>query len=151
PPTLPEFGRKGVHNNDPLFFSSVSSSSDFSFEWHSEAKVVKPKPSCFGPLKRLKHIKTSVSLRSTMKKKNEVQMFDDDQIHKNDHSGFSSSDDDSLYKENIEYVEASPYDSELVSLEAAEIVISKFEEIKDDNLRKKLLNVHLLIANIEAL
>nr|GEY75846.1 hypothetical protein [Tanacetum cinerariifolium] len=32
-------------------------------------------------------------------------------------------DDDSLYKENIEYVEASPHDFELVSLEAAEIVI----------------------------
>nr|GFA42710.1 hypothetical protein [Tanacetum cinerariifolium] len=59
--------------------------------------------------------------------------------------------DDSLHEENIEYVEASPHDSELVSLEAAEIVIPKVEEIKDDNLREKLLNVHLLIANIEAL
>nr|GFC38037.1 hypothetical protein [Tanacetum cinerariifolium] len=52
---------------------------------------------------------------------------------------------------NIEYVEASPHDSELVSLEAGEIVIPEVKEIKDDNLRKKLLNVHLLIANIEAL
>nr|GFD46595.1 hypothetical protein [Tanacetum cinerariifolium] len=48
---------------------------------------------------------------------------------------------------NIEYVEASPHDSELVSLEAAGIVIPKVEEIEDDNLREKLLNVHLLIAN----
>nr|GFC76646.1 hypothetical protein [Tanacetum cinerariifolium] len=63
----------------------------------------------------------------------------------------SSSDDDSLYNENIEYVEASPHDSEVVSLEVAEIVILEEEEIKDDNLRKKLLNVHLLITNIEAL
>nr|GFC52573.1 hypothetical protein [Tanacetum cinerariifolium] len=63
----------------------------------------------------------------------------------------SSSDDDSLHEEDIEYVEASPHDSELVSLEAAEIVIPEVEEIEDDNLRKKLLNVHLLIANIEAL
>nr|GEW98138.1 hypothetical protein [Tanacetum cinerariifolium] len=62
-----------------------------------------------------------------------------------------SSDDDSLYKENIEYVKASPHDSELVSLEAAEIVIREVKEIKDDNLRNKLLNVHLLIANIKAL
>nr|GEW24149.1 hypothetical protein [Tanacetum cinerariifolium] len=31
------------------------------------------------------------------------------------------------------------------------IVIPEEEEIEDDNLRKKLLNVHLLIANIEAL
>nr|GEX93507.1 hypothetical protein [Tanacetum cinerariifolium] len=60
-------------------------------------------------------------------------------------------DDDSLYKENIEYVEASPYDSKVVSLEVAEIVIPEDEEIEDDNLCEKLLNVHLLIANIEAL
>nr|GFB57998.1 hypothetical protein [Tanacetum cinerariifolium] len=63
----------------------------------------------------------------------------------------SFSDDDSLYNENIEYVEASPHDSEVVSLEVAEIVIPEDEEIKDDNLREKLLNVYLLIANIEAL
>nr|GEU29566.1 retrovirus-related Pol polyprotein from transposon TNT 1-94 [Tanacetum cinerariifolium] len=44
-------------------------------------------------------------------------------------------DDDSLYNENIEYVEASPYDSELVSLEVAEIVIPEDEEIEDDNLQ----------------
>nr|GFA46857.1 hypothetical protein [Tanacetum cinerariifolium] len=69
----------------------------------------------------------------------------------NSKDDISSSDDDSLYNENIEYVEASPRDSELVSLEVAEIVIPEDEEIEDDNLRKKLLNVHLLIANIEAL
>nr|GFB15382.1 hypothetical protein [Tanacetum cinerariifolium] len=63
----------------------------------------------------------------------------------------SSSDDDSLHEENIEYVEASPHDYELVSLEEAEIVIPEVEEIEDDNLRKKMLNVHLLIANIKAL
>nr|GEW59202.1 hypothetical protein [Tanacetum cinerariifolium] len=60
-------------------------------------------------------------------------------------------DDDSLYNENIEYVKASPNDSKVVSLEAAEIVIPEDEEIKDDNLREKLLNVRLLIANIKAL
>nr|GFC16417.1 hypothetical protein [Tanacetum cinerariifolium] len=59
--------------------------------------------------------------------------------------------DDSLHEENIEYVEASPHDSELVSLEATKIVIPKVKEIEDDNLREKLLNVYLLIANIEAL
>nr|GEZ81287.1 hypothetical protein [Tanacetum cinerariifolium] len=63
----------------------------------------------------------------------------------------SRSDDDSLYNENIEYVEASPHDSEVVRLEVAEIVTPEVEEIEDDNLREKLLNVHLLIANIEAL
>nr|GEU86144.1 hypothetical protein [Tanacetum cinerariifolium] len=69
----------------------------------------------------------------------------------NSNDDISSSDDDSLHEENIEYVEASPHNSELVSLEAAEIVIPEEEEIEDDNLRKKLLNVHLLIANIEEL
>nr|GFB47838.1 hypothetical protein [Tanacetum cinerariifolium] len=55
------------------------------------------------------------------------------------------------YNENIEYVEASPHDYELVSLEVAEIVIPKDEEIEDDNLREKLSNINLLIAKIEAL
>nr|GFB07515.1 hypothetical protein [Tanacetum cinerariifolium] len=63
----------------------------------------------------------------------------------------SSIDDDSFSIDKIDYVEASPHDSELVSLEAAEIVIPEVEEIEDDNLREQLLNVHLLIANIEAL
>nr|GEW28040.1 hypothetical protein [Tanacetum cinerariifolium] len=49
----------------------------------------------------------------------------------NSNDDISSSDDDSLYNENIEYVEASPHDSEVVSLEVAEIVIPKEEEIED--------------------
>nr|GFB92449.1 hypothetical protein [Tanacetum cinerariifolium] len=69
----------------------------------------------------------------------------------NSNDDISSTDDDSLNEENIEYVKASPHDSELVSLEAAEIVILEVEEIEDDNLHEKMLNVHLLIANIEAL
>nr|GFD06564.1 hypothetical protein [Tanacetum cinerariifolium] len=60
--------------------------------------------------------------------KDHVEIF----INSND--DISSSDDDSLHEENIEYVEASPYDSELISLEAAEIVIPEEEEIEDDNL-----------------
>nr|GFD09545.1 hypothetical protein [Tanacetum cinerariifolium] len=63
---------------------------------------------------------------------------------------YSSSDDDSLYYENIEYVEASPHDSEFVSLEVEKIVIPEDEEIEDDNLRENLLKVDLLIAEIEA-
>ncbi|GJS78035.1 hypothetical protein Tco_0727916, partial [Tanacetum coccineum] len=70
---------------------------------------------------------------------------------------YSSSDDDSY--ENIEYVNASPPDVEIVSLEVVEIVIPEVGgidddillTIKDDILREKLLNVNLLIANIEAL
>nr|GFB70836.1 hypothetical protein [Tanacetum cinerariifolium] len=69
----------------------------------------------------------------------------------NSNDDYSSSDDDSLYNENIEYVEASPHDSELVSLEVEKIVIPEDEEIEDDNLREKLLKVNLLIAKIEEL
>nr|GFB35612.1 hypothetical protein [Tanacetum cinerariifolium] len=68
----------------------------------------------------------------------------------NSNDDYSSSDEDSLY-ENIEYVEASPHDYELVSLEVEKIVIPEDEEIEDDNLREKLLKVNLLIAKIEAL
>nr|GEV28353.1 hypothetical protein [Tanacetum cinerariifolium] len=71
----------------------------------------------------------------------------------------SSTDDDSFSIVNIDYVEASPPDSELVSSEVMEIFISKVGgidddiplTIKDDNLRDKLLNGNLLIATIEAL
>nr|GFB14982.1 hypothetical protein [Tanacetum cinerariifolium] len=73
------------------------------------------------------------------------------EIITNSNDDISSSDNDSLYNENIEYVKASPHDSEVVNLEVAEIVIPEVEEIEDDNLREKLLNVDLLIANIEAL
>nr|GFC05537.1 hypothetical protein [Tanacetum cinerariifolium] len=72
------------------------------------------------------------------------------EIVTNSKDDISSSDDDSLY-ENIEYVEASPHNYEVVSLEVVEIVTPEVEAIEDDNLREKLLNVHLLIANIEAL
>ncbi|GJW45884.1 hypothetical protein Tco_0077530 [Tanacetum coccineum] len=76
-------------------------------------------------------------------------------IDSNDDS--TSSDDDSY--ENIDYVDASPPDDEIVSLEVVEIVIPEVGgidtnillTIKDDILREKLLNVNLLIANIEAL
>nr|GFB23938.1 hypothetical protein [Tanacetum cinerariifolium] len=52
---------------------------------------------------------------------------------------YTLSDDD--YFEDLDYVEASPPDSELVSL----------EEVQDDILLEKLLNINLLIAKIESL
>nr|GEY86230.1 hypothetical protein [Tanacetum cinerariifolium] len=72
---------------------------------------------------------------------------------------FSSIDDDSFSIDDIDYVEASPSDSELVSSEVMEIVIPKVGgidndillTIKDDILHEKLMNVNLLIAKIEAL
>nr|GEV11006.1 retrovirus-related Pol polyprotein from transposon TNT 1-94 [Tanacetum cinerariifolium] len=68
-------------------------------------------------------------------------------------------DDDSFSIDNIKYVEASPPDSKLVSLEVMEIVIPEVGgidndillTIKDDILHEKLLNINLLIANIKTL
>nr|GFB94125.1 hypothetical protein [Tanacetum cinerariifolium] len=72
-------------------------------------------------------------------------------------SAVSSFDDDSFSIDNINYVEASPPDSELVISEVMEIVFPEVGgidddiplTIKDDNLRDKLLNFNLLIATIE--
>ncbi|GJT73698.1 hypothetical protein Tco_1032984 [Tanacetum coccineum] len=84
---------------------------------------------------------------------------DDSKTVIDSNNDYSSSDDDSPYSEDINYVDASPPDSKLVSLEVVEIVIQKVGgidtdillTIKDDILREKLLNVNLLIAKIEAL
>nr|GFB90312.1 hypothetical protein [Tanacetum cinerariifolium] len=71
---------------------------------------------------------------------------------------FSSLDDDSFSIDNIDYVEASPPDSELVSSEVMDIVILEVGGIdddilltnKDDMLRENLLNVNNFFAKIEA-
>ncbi|GJU94074.1 hypothetical protein Tco_1318830 [Tanacetum coccineum] len=71
----------------------------------------------------------------------------------------TSSDDDSPYGEDIDYVDASHPDDEIVSLEVVEIVdpeVGRIDDdilltIKDDILREKLLNVNLLIAKIDSL
>ncbi|GJZ72027.1 hypothetical protein Tco_0635878 [Tanacetum coccineum] len=86
-------------------------------------------------------------------------------ISKDQFEGFSDSnddstsiDDDSFSIDDIDYVDASPPDSELVSLEVVENVAPEDGEIdtdilliKDDVLREKLLKINLLIAKIEAL
>ncbi|GJS84845.1 hypothetical protein Tco_0751386 [Tanacetum coccineum] len=77
----------------------------------------------------------------------------------NSNNDSTSSDDDYPYGEDIDYVDASPPDVEIVSLEVVESVISEVGgididillTIKDNILHEKLLNVNLLIANIEAL
>ncbi|GJX18019.1 hypothetical protein Tco_0218851 [Tanacetum coccineum] len=84
---------------------------------------------------------------------------DDSETVIDSNNDYSSSDNDSLYSDDIDYVEASPPDSELVSLEVVEIVIPEVGRIdtdilltiKDDILCEKLLNINLLIAKIEAL
>ncbi|GJZ31613.1 hypothetical protein Tco_0576660 [Tanacetum coccineum] len=80
-----------------------------------------------------------------------------DFFESNDES--TSSDDDSFSIDDIDYVDASPLDAEIVSLEVVEIVVLEVRRInddilltiKDDTLREKLLNVNLLIAKIDAL
>ncbi|GKC04974.1 hypothetical protein Tco_0996584 [Tanacetum coccineum] len=88
-----------------------------------------------------------------------IPATESDEIFINSNDDDSSSDDNSLYSEEIDYVDASPLDFELVSLVVVEIVIPKVGgidtdillTIKDDILREKLLNVNILIAKIEAL
>ncbi|GJR58041.1 hypothetical protein Tco_1500203 [Tanacetum coccineum] len=70
----------------------------------------------------------------------------------------TSTDEDSFSSNDVEYVEASPPNSEPVSSKVMEIVIpevGRIEDdillIKDDTLRETLLNVNRLVAKIEAL
>ncbi|GJZ85067.1 hypothetical protein Tco_0650406 [Tanacetum coccineum] len=64
---------------------------------------------------------------------------------------FTSIDDDSFSIDNIDYVEASPPDSELVSLEEVKDFHTEDGEIKDDILHEKLSKINLLIAKIKAI
>ncbi|GJW84281.1 hypothetical protein Tco_0157426 [Tanacetum coccineum] len=63
----------------------------------------------------------------------------------------TSIDDDSFSIDDIDYVEASPPDSELVSLEEVKDFHTEDGEIEDDILREKLSKINLLIAKIEAI
>ncbi|GJX62294.1 hypothetical protein Tco_0295194 [Tanacetum coccineum] len=79
-------------------------------------------------------------------------------ISKDQFEGFSDSnddstsiDDDSFSIDNIDYVEASPPDSELVSLKEVKDFHTEDGEIEDDILREKLSKINLLIAKIEVI
>ncbi|GJV83455.1 hypothetical protein Tco_1523353 [Tanacetum coccineum] len=69
----------------------------------------------------------------------------------------SSSDDDSTYGEDIEYVDASPPDVEIVSLEVVDIIDPEVERInddilltiKDDILREKIPNLECFKFKID--
>ncbi|GJZ99530.1 hypothetical protein Tco_0672081 [Tanacetum coccineum] len=63
----------------------------------------------------------------------------------------TSFDDDSFSIDGIDYVEASPPDYELVSLEEVKDFHTEDGEIEDDILREKLSKINLLIAKIEAI
>ncbi|GJZ64652.1 hypothetical protein Tco_0621073 [Tanacetum coccineum] len=79
-------------------------------------------------------------------------------ISKDQFEGFSDSnndstliDDDSFSIDDIDYVDASPPDSELVDLEEVKDFHTEDGEIEDDILREKLSKINLLIAKIEAI
>ncbi|GKC58780.1 hypothetical protein Tco_1086378, partial [Tanacetum coccineum] len=79
-------------------------------------------------------------------------------ISKDQFEGFSNSNDDStsiddnsFSIDDIDYVDASPPDSELVSLEEVKDFHTEDREIKDDILCEKLSKINLLIAKIEAI
>ncbi|GKE59978.1 hypothetical protein Tco_1510345 [Tanacetum coccineum] len=74
---------------------------------------------------------------------------DDSETVIDSNNDYSSSDDDSY--EDIDYVDASPPDSELVSLEEVKDFHTEDGEIEDDILREKLSKINLLIAKIEAI
>ncbi|GJV16184.1 hypothetical protein Tco_1361507 [Tanacetum coccineum] len=63
----------------------------------------------------------------------------------------TSIDEDSFSIDNIDYVEASPPHSKLVSLEEVKDFHPEDGEIEDDVLREKLSKINLFIAKIEAL
>ncbi|GJV10999.1 hypothetical protein Tco_1352540 [Tanacetum coccineum] len=82
----------------------------------------------------------------------------DEVINSNQFEGFSDSNDDStsinddsFSIDDIDYVEASPPDSKLVSLEEVKDFYTKDGEIEDDILHEKLSKINLLIAKIEAI
>ncbi|GKB97809.1 hypothetical protein Tco_0983946 [Tanacetum coccineum] len=84
---------------------------------------------------------------------------DDSKTVIDSNNDYSSSDDDSPYSEDINYVDALPPDPELVSLDVVGNVVQEDGEIdtdilltiKDDILHEKLLKVNLLIAKIKAI
>ncbi|GJV54700.1 hypothetical protein Tco_1455705 [Tanacetum coccineum] len=74
---------------------------------------------------------------------------DDSETVIDSNNDYSLSDDDS-YKD-IDYVDVSPPDSELVSLEEVKDFHTEDGEIEDDILHEKLSKINLLFAKIEAL
>nr|GFA05792.1 hypothetical protein [Tanacetum cinerariifolium] len=72
-----------------------------------------------------------------------------DFFNSNDDS--TSIDDDSFFIDDIDYVEAPPPHSKLISLKEVKDFHLKEGELEDDILHEKLLNIHLLIDKIESL
>ncbi|GJV58567.1 hypothetical protein Tco_1459572 [Tanacetum coccineum] len=94
---------------------------------------------------RFEHLQDKFSALLTFSKRIKSEDFSDSNVDS------TSTDEDSFSSNDVEYVEASPPNSEPVSSKVMEIVIpevGRIEDdillIKDDTLREKLLNVNLL-------
>ncbi|GKA71474.1 hypothetical protein Tco_0777613, partial [Tanacetum coccineum] len=95
------------------------------------------------------HLDTILATESDEVIKSTFKEHSETLVYSNNDS--TSSDDDYPYGEDIKYVDASPTDVEIVSLEVVESVIPEVGgvdtdillTIKDDILREKLLNVNL--------
>nr|GEZ50681.1 reverse transcriptase domain-containing protein [Tanacetum cinerariifolium] len=89
-----------------------------------------------------------IPILSTEEPDNSLNQFEDFSDSNDDSTLI---DDDYFSIDDIDYVEASPPHSELVSSGEVKDFHPKDGEIEDDILCKKLLNIHLLIAKIESL
>nr|GEY15424.1 hypothetical protein [Tanacetum cinerariifolium] len=78
------------------------------------------------------HLDTISATKSDEFIKSSVEILSQSQDFSNSNDEFSSTNDDSFSIDNIDYVEASPPDSELVSSEVMEIVIPEVGGIDDD-------------------
>nr|GEX48052.1 hypothetical protein [Tanacetum cinerariifolium] len=87
----------------------------------------------------------------TSEDKNDSDVHNHYEIFSDSNNDDISSDDDAF--EDIEYVEASPLDLEIISLEEENVEEEEFnlEDIQDVILREKLLSINSLITNIESL
>ncbi|GKC42475.1 hypothetical protein Tco_1060197 [Tanacetum coccineum] len=93
------------------------------------------------------HLDTILATESDKVIKSSVENLVQGFSYSNDDS--TSIDDDSFSIDDIDYVEASPPDSGLVSLEEVKDFHTEDGEIEDDILREKLLKINLLIGKIE--
>ncbi|GJR57809.1 hypothetical protein Tco_1499971 [Tanacetum coccineum] len=144
PQTLPSF--------DPTCYSGDGNS----FTYDSTPNFVNDSPNVFNPPPQPQYVPYSCELCG-----NDAHHGYDcpPQVPFNNFEGFfsdsnndsTSIDDDSFSIDDIDYVEASPPDSELVSLEEVKDFHTEGGEIEDNILREKLSKINILIAMIEAI
>ncbi|GJX77146.1 retrotransposon ORF1 [Tanacetum coccineum] len=103
---------------------------------------------------KIDELKKNFNVMSIEIRKKEKELLQQEQAaydFSDSNNDSTSTDDDSFSIYNIDYVEASPPHSELVSLEEVKDFHPEDGELDDDVLREKLSKINLLIAKIEAL